>query len=81
MKVVLDIQDNKVDYILNWLKQFNFVKISIGKNAKAKAEAEELKNKAARQNKMQEMLLNGPVMTDAQYHDFLEKRKQSSSWK
>ncbi len=81
MKVVLDIQDNKVDYILNWLKQFNFVKISVGKRAKAKTESKDLKSKAAQQNEMQKMLLKGPVMSDAQYLDFLEKRKHLSSWK
>ena len=27
MKVVLDIKDNKADYILDWLKQYTYVKI------------------------------------------------------
>ncbi len=36
MKVVLDIKDNKADFILDWLKQYTYVKIKPVKRPKEK---------------------------------------------
>jgi len=33
MKIVLDIQDSKAEFILNWLKQYSFVKIQSKKKS------------------------------------------------
>ena len=81
MKIVLDIQDNKADEILSWLKQFNFVKISLGKSVKSKIKANASIEANLSPNDMQKMLLKGPIMSDAQYQDYLEKRKHLRSWK
>jgi hypothetical protein len=35
MKYILEIKDNKAEFILNWLKQFSFVKIKAVKEKKA----------------------------------------------
>jgi len=34
MKIVLDIKDSKAEYILDWLKQFTYVKITAEKKSK-----------------------------------------------
>ena len=34
MKVILDINDNKADFILDWLKQYTYVKIKPMKRSK-----------------------------------------------
>ena len=36
MKVVLDIKDNKAEFILDWLKQYAFVKVNPVKRPKEK---------------------------------------------
>jgi len=39
MQVVIDIKDNKADFILDWLKQYSFVKIkSVSDKKAAKAQ-------------------------------------------
>jgi hypothetical protein len=35
MKYILEIKDNKAEFILNWLKQFSFVKIKAVNEKKA----------------------------------------------
>jgi hypothetical protein len=93
VKIVLEIQDSKADFILKWLKQYAYVKINPGKKDKKdalKTEGNALdqskkintpKKRAPKPNKIQKLLLKGPVMTDSQYKDFLEKRKHFSAWK
>jgi hypothetical protein len=36
MKIILDIKENKADFILDWLKQYTFVKIKPVKRPKEK---------------------------------------------
>jgi hypothetical protein len=93
MKVVLDIQDSKADFILEWLKQYTYVKIKAEKKNKngiskgmepsieAVKKIKEPKKRTLNPNKVQQLLLKGPVMTDSEYKDFLDKRKHFSSWK
>ena len=93
MKIVLDIQDSKADFILEWLKQYAYVKIKPEKKEKKdglKSEGNAVdqpkkvkdpKKRTPKPNKVQQLLLKGPVMTESQYKDFLEKRKHFSAWK
>jgi hypothetical protein len=85
MKIELEILDSKVDFILDWLKQYSYVKIrSLKKEKKENAPITDIvvpKETGMKPNKMQELLLQGPVMTEKEYRDFLAKRKHFSTWK